>query len=284
MEGGRAVHNRFGLGIEVNETTTCKCNKGTNCAKTKILRRAEVIIWDEATMSSKFMVKAIDNCLRDIMDNDVPFGGKLVIFGGDFRQTSCIVEGGNKAVEISHNIKSSPLWSYINVRNLKTNMRVKLNQNSNNRARLQSWSNYLLDVRNNNETVMGEVKDKFKSNKIIRVPNEILSKSRTLRELVTEIYPNLGDEVDEKHLENSAILAPRNKDVDKINEIALRRIHGEEKLLYSSDSVVDEGDGAAQRYSEEYLNGINLSGFPVHKLKLKVGAPVMLLRNLSPLK
>ena len=37
-------------------------------------------------------------------------------------------------------------------------------------------------------------------------------------------------------------------------------------------------------YSEEFLNNINVSGLPVHKLKLKVGVPIMVLRNLAPLK
>ena len=58
-------------------------------------------------MSSKYMLKAVDICLRDIMDIAAPFCGKLIAFGGDFRQTSCIVEGGDKAMEINQNIKSS---------------------------------------------------------------------------------------------------------------------------------------------------------------------------------
>ena len=66
--------------------------------------------------------------------------------------------------------------------------------------------------------------------------------------------------------------------------MCLKKVRGEEKLCFSEDSVVEEGDNNSENYAEEYLNGINLSGFPVHKLKLKVDIPVMLLRNLAPLK
>ena len=34
-------------------------------------------------------------------------------------------------------------------------------------------------------------------------------------------------------------------------------------------------------YPVEYLNSINCSGLPLHKLQLKVGCPVMILRNLN---
>ena len=100
-------------------------------------------------------------------------------------------------------------------------MRVKLNQNEQNKARLQHWSNFLLDIGNNKETAIVEAKDNFNSDNIIRVPNNILSTSKTPQQLVSEIYPNLGGEINEKHLEDTAILAPRNKDVDRVNAIAL---------------------------------------------------------------
>jgi ATP-dependent exoDNAse (exonuclease V) alpha subunit len=39
---------------------------------------------------------------------------------------------------------------------------------------------------------------------------------------------------------------------------------------------------AHREYPVEYLNSINCSGLPLHKLRLKVGCPVMILRNLNP--
>ena len=55
---------------------------------------------------------------------------------------------------------------------------------------------------------------------------------------------------------------------------------GEVFTSYSADKVVDEGD--TETYATEYLNTINLPNLPPHELKLKIGAPVILLRNLSP--
>ena len=44
-------------------------------------------------------------------------------------------------------------------------------------------------------------------------------------------------------------------------------------------SLIVEGE---LMYSAEYLNSINCSGLPLAKLHLKIGCPVMVLRNLFP--
>ena len=122
LRGGRTVHNRFGLGGDVTAATTCNYNIDRDCARTQILRRAEIILWDEASMSCKSIVNAVDLCLRDILDCDKPFGGKLLVFGGDFRQTLSVVEGGNRAQEVDTCLKKSPLRKGIMVRKLTLNM------------------------------------------------------------------------------------------------------------------------------------------------------------------
>jgi ATP-dependent DNA helicase PIF1 len=43
-------------------------------------------------MTKRHVVEALDISLRDILDKeDLPFGGKTDVFGGDFRQTLPIV-------------------------------------------------------------------------------------------------------------------------------------------------------------------------------------------------
>ncbi|KAL9830734.1 putative DNA helicase [Arabidopsis thaliana] len=64
----------------------------------------------------------------------------------------------------------------------------------------------------------------------------------------------------------------------------LSKLTGEEKIYRSSDSI-DPSDTRADKnpvYTPDFLNKIKISGLPNHLLWLKVGCPVMLLRNLDP--
>lgn len=292
LRGGRTAHNRFGLGINVDENTTCHYTKSHFCPRVEILRRADIIILDEATMTSKHMLHAINRCLQDIMskpeDNGPskkPFGGKLVVCCGDWRQTLGVVEGGNPAMEISNCIKQSFLWSGFEVRRLKTNMRIKMNQGTANEAKLRLWDKYLMMVGNGDDFAIPQgVKDEFMKKDIIPLNPEQLIRSNDPADIVDHVYPNLATTGTTANIEGSAILTPLNKDVDTLNELAMARLAGELKTLHSNDSVVDNGGEETELYSEEYLNRINVSGLPVHKLQLKVGVPIMLLRNLAPLK
>ena len=49
----------------------------------------------------------------------------------------------------------------------------------------------------------------------------------------------------------------------------------------STDSIEDEDSEDRQNYPIEFLNSLTPSGMPVHKMILKIGALVMLLRNLN---
>ena len=48
----------------------------------------------------------------------------------------------------------------------------------------------------------------------------------------------------------------------------------------SHDKLVTENQ--SHQFPVEYLNSIHVNGAPPHLLELKVGAPVMLIRNLDP--
>ena len=88
------------------------------------------------------------------------------------------------------------------------------------------------------------------------------------------VHPDWSEKVMDK-----AIICPKNDHVDKINGILMKEIDGEEFVLKSADKVLNEGD--AIKFPEEWLNYQTPSGTPPHRLVLKRGAPVMLLRNLK---
>jgi ATP-dependent DNA helicase PIF1 len=86
-----------------------------------------------------------------------------------------------------------------------------------------------------------------------------------------------------KYLLGRAILTAKNADVDTINNQVMGRFTlGEggdvERVYHSADSVTEEH--LQNVFLPEYLNTLAFSGVPPHELKLKVGCPIMLLRNM----
>jgi hypothetical protein len=83
MPGGRIAHSCFKLPLTIDSGGCCSFTKQSGTVT--LLRTTSLIIWDEASMIKKQAVGALDNSTRDIMDRpDLPFGGKTVVFGGDF--------------------------------------------------------------------------------------------------------------------------------------------------------------------------------------------------------
>ncbi|WVZ78307.1 hypothetical protein U9M48_026043 [Paspalum notatum var. saurae] len=82
-----------------------------------------------------------------------------------------------------------------------------------------------------------------------------------------------------------AILAPTNEVVSEINSTMTAQLAGTEISYYSSDSIDDATANHSTLealYPTEFLNTISMPGLPDHKLNVKIGVPIMLLRNLDP--
>lgn len=81
------------------------------------------------------------------------------------------------------------------------------------------------------------------------------------------------------------VLAPRNVCVADLNEAILPQMSGEARQYHSADRIVQEA-GADPENAEpipvEVLRSFQSSSLPPGELNLKVGCPVILLRNLDP--
>ena len=76
-----------------------------------------------------------------------------------------------------------------------------------------------------------------------------------------------------------SIYTPLNTHVKELNDICMQSFPGRSKTYLSSDSILEQDHQTA--VPPEYLNAMSISGLPDHKLELKLGVPVMLLRNLQ---
>jgi ATP-dependent DNA helicase PIF1 len=77
-------------------------------------------------MRKRHVVEALDISLCDILDKeDLPFGGKTVVFGGDFRQTLLVVRKGSRAQIVDASLRRSYLWGLMQHLRIERNMRAQ---------------------------------------------------------------------------------------------------------------------------------------------------------------
>ncbi|XP_021314345.1 uncharacterized protein LOC8075683 isoform X2 [Sorghum bicolor] len=258
----------------------------------ELIHNTALIIWDEALMTNRRAFEALDRSLRDIQSihckeaSDVPFGGKVLVLGGDVRQILPVVEGGSRAEIVNAAIFNSVLWSTVTVLTLSQNMRLA--GGSTNPAAQQQvadFSKWMLNVGEGNIECTareGETEASW-----IKIPRDLLltTTDDNLSSIVAAVYPNLLENyIDDTYLKERAILAPTNDIAEKVNEYIVSLLPGNTREYLSSDSISKSSSGHESYellYPVEFLNSLNGNNFPQHVLDLKKGAPIMLLRNLN---
>ncbi|XP_076931140.1 uncharacterized protein LOC143596182 [Bidens hawaiensis] len=239
-------------------------------------------------MIHKHGFEALDRSLKDIFSSkfgkssDLPFGGKVIVFGGDFRQILPIVPGGRKQQVVNASLSSSYIWMNCKVLKLTKNLRLTTSNDSFQIEQTRLFANWLLDIGE------GNVGGQNTGEAIIKIPEDLLIKDSIdpISDLIEFVYPSILDNFQRPNFfHERAILAPKN-DVHEINERLLSLFPGDEREYLNSDSIcptkmINENLNESL-CPPDILNGIKDSGLPNHRLVLKVGVPVMLLRNIDP--
>ncbi|XP_021965954.1 uncharacterized protein LOC110861154 [Folsomia candida] len=250
LPNGRTYHSQYKLPVPLVETSVSDIRLTSQDAQN--LREASLLIWDESTMAPSHALNAVDRLLRELMNNETPFGGKVLLLGGDFRQCLPVVVHGTKAGIIEVCLKSSRQWKEFRFLHLTENVR----------SVDPEYSEWILSIGDGTLTNDDNLPDD-----IVEIPQDLISSGN----IVEEIYGKSLLATTIHQFTNRTILSPKNEHVDGINA----------KVLEVLNSIEDKCDQDANNYPIEFLNGLNPSGMPPHSLQLKVGAIIMLLRNLN---
>ena len=121
--GGRTTHSRFNIPLETHESSICNISKQSN--NVELIKQTKVIIWDATPMAKKAAIEAVDRTFRDIMDNPEPLGGKVVVFGGDFRQVLPIVPQATRQQTTNESLVKLYIWNKMEKIQLTKNMRAQ---------------------------------------------------------------------------------------------------------------------------------------------------------------
>ena len=270
LPGGRTSHSQFKIPIELTETSICNVSKSSDAAR--LLLKADLIIWDEVPMQHKNCFHAVHRLLCDLRDSpeDGPlFAGIPSIFGGDFAQTLPVVKKGSRASIVQACLQKSMLWPKLRKLHLTINMRVRNGMHD------EGFVQWLHDLSYKSELHTS-----------ISLPSYI-SQPNSIEDLINAVYPLTvlqAASQDRSWFRSRALLTTLNSTVKELNSTILPRYPGALKTYLSTDTAdtSESSEGDVEPISAEVLHTIDLASLPPSKLELKVGAPIMVLRNLCP--
>ena len=266
---GATAHSTFKIPV-ANIHGESVCSITVQSDRAELIRQALAIIWDEVPMQHRWCAEAVDQTCRDIQQNlpggDHPFGGLTVVFGGDFRQCLPVIQKGKREDIVGACLTCSRLWSSVTILHLKQNMRLGQSEED------QRFATWLLDV--------GDGKNLPEDGNITLPPEMKVPSS--LEDLISATYPDISQYQNDNYFQSRTILSTRNDDVDDINQKILHQFPGQEKTFWACDSIKESEGNGETAYTPEYLSTLSFPGVPLSRFKVKMNAPVMLLRNLDP--
>lgn len=279
LRGGRTVHSTFRLPLNLTDLTVAGFPLDSD--RSQIIREAVAVLWDEAPMTPRNAVQAVDRYLQVLMNRPGrPFGGKVVLFGGDFRQLLPVIPRAHTGQVINASIFTWPFWGQVAVRRLTQNLRVQRSTDGDLQGN-QEYAAFLLQIGDGTAPTRAAPTRPGQSN-LIELPRRSVVEDP--EDLIDFVYGPRGRIAEslESSAADLAILCPTNRAVDEINTSVQDRLAGEATTYFSVDQYMGTGEGDDDLHvPEDLLHSVNTAGLGPHELTLKVGAVVMLVRNID---
>ncbi len=243
LEGGHTAHHALHIPIPANDSSYCSFTLAERC----VIRSADLIIWDEASMISDLVADTVNRSLQDIMDCDQPFGGKTIIFTGDFKQLLPVVRGGSGE---NHTIQRCTWWPMLRQLVFSHNYRA---------CQDREFADMLHNVG---------------TGQMAEVPVPAESQSCSLDDLIQRVFGSSLHNADAKAM----VLTLTLDDAEVINNRCIQTIAGFERQAFAADTFLNCRQ--PDLYPKEIVAGMRMPGAPPSSLKLKLGARYMIIKNM----
>ncbi len=245
LPGGSTAHSAFRIPIPTTSSSYC----GVKSAERELIRQCKVICYDEVSMVGKDVADCLNRLLQDVMQCSEPFGGKVVVFLGDFKQLLPVEPGRKYPVTV----KDCSWWSQCQVLRFTKNFRAAIHPEF--CALLEEIGCGILEQ--------------------VSVPES--SRAVSIADMIFRVYGNNMLSVSgSRHL----IMAFTLKMCNDINAICMDAIPGEAYCATAYDDTKDNRQ--PELYTCDYLASLQLHGVPPHSLTLKIGARYMIIKNYNP--
>jgi hypothetical protein len=246
LPAGKTAHAGFKIPLHCDDRSYCSWDIDMR----RQLKSVFVIFWDEISMVNYHVAETVDRSLRNLMGNDQLFGGKVVVFCGDFRQLPPVVEKGD-----------GQFYSLLHRDWFLSARKATFTHN----FRLSNDAEYAALLPQVGDGIVGD----------IQVPESCIAPS--LDDAITRVY---GDNVTHESNDESMMLAYTLHQCAIVNEAVLSKIPGE---TFFSTAVDDCSDcRSPDEYPSDYIASLNISGCPPAILPLKHKARYMIIRNFEP--
>ena len=171
------------------------------------------------------------------------------------------------------------MWENVEFLSLTENMRVKNEKKKHPNdvtfhQQLNKHEKWLLNLGENKLPTVESVK----SDNIIEIPDNMCrdTKDDVVQAVFGDFRENIGNK---NYFKSRILLAATNEVVDEINDEMVEQMPGDAHTLTSVDTVGDTDNPTM--FPPEFLNKLDPSGLPQHRLKLKKNTVVILLRNMN---
>ena len=279
IDGG-TYHSQFKIYPTITKKTRSKIEENSYAAK--LTKEADLIIVDEETMMTNHALFAIKCLFEKVEKNKNPYANKVLLHGGDFRQCLPVLKHGNRVKVVETIIMNCSTWLRFRQLRLVENMRTAEGS--------QEYADWPIQLGNGTlptptnlclDTI--QIPSDFFISKEFEESLPVTKEDPKTNALIHHVFgdpENLLKENVAKEISNRAILCPKNDDCLNINNIIIKNMPGEQSTYRSIDTVTGDEEEIAN-FPTEFLNTLKISGIPPHILKLKIGAIIILLKNID---